>query len=109
MLTILSPARVVAARKAAGERPCRLVRRGETTAVGMKLVWDEHPFEWIRAREAAGLGPLIYVNASCNSYYKAIREISAAQSKLLVSLPSISSSQSLALLPLPAMQNLPKQ
>lgn len=45
--------------------------------------------EWVRAREAAGRGPLVYLNASCTSITKVVNEITATRSKLLIAIPSV--------------------
>lgn len=43
---------------------------------------------WIREREKDGKGELVYFNTSCWSKNKAIHEIEAAQSPLLINIPS---------------------
>lgn len=45
--------------------------------------------EWVRAREAAGQGPLVYLNASCTSTTKVVNEITATRSNLLIAIPSV--------------------
>lgn len=53
-----------------------------------ELIANEKFGEWIRAREKGGASTLIYINSSCNSVYKAIREITSAKSKNLIVIPS---------------------
>lgn len=57
--------------------------QGETT-----LLSNEEFGEWIRSREKAGKGQLVYFNGSCWSEQKAIHEVEAAASPLLVDIAS---------------------
>lgn len=52
--------------------------------VKTKLVSNHDFGDWIRAREAAGKGSLVYFNTSCWSCSKAVHEIEAAHSLKLV-------------------------
>ncbi len=60
-----------------------------TAVEGSEFVTNNEFGSWMRQREAHGGGELLYVNGSCNSYAKAIKEIQAARTPLLVDIPTV--------------------
>ncbi|OQW48208.1 MAG: hypothetical protein A4S09_13950 [Proteobacteria bacterium SG_bin7] len=54
-----------------------------------ELVTNNEFGAWIRERQEKGGGELFYINGSCTSYGKAIKEIQATRSPLFVNIPTL--------------------